>query len=175
MTIIGAACYPLARSIRFPCRPARPAILPPHYLIALPPRSLDTGDGAGASCSRLLDCAARSLLPFRFCLRSICAGSVEDGVGWLPCLLGYRIMYLVDGGRDKRDGACPAFDCLDAPAHPLSSLCPPLRRISGPGFFSSSFHCPDSLPLFFRRPRPVRLINHGGRVEVFLCVLCAAS
>ena len=40
MTIIGAACYPLARSIRFP---RRPAVLPPHRL---PPRSLDTGDGA---------------------------------------------------------------------------------------------------------------------------------
>lgn len=42
MSIIGAVCYPLARPIRFPCRPAAPSS---HRF---PPRSLDTRDGAGA-------------------------------------------------------------------------------------------------------------------------------
>lgn len=59
----------------------RPAVLPPHHLIASRPALFDTGDGAEVSCSRLLACAAR------FRLRSICAGSVEDGVGGcLACL-----------------------------------------------------------------------------------------
>lgn len=44
MAIIGAACYPLARPIRFPCRST---VLPFHRSHRLPPRSLDTGDGAG--------------------------------------------------------------------------------------------------------------------------------
>lgn len=50
MSIIGAACYPLARPIRFS---RRPVVLPPHRL---PPRSLDTGDGAvplGLGCLSL--------------------------------------------------------------------------------------------------------------------------
>lgn len=81
------------------------------------------GGRGGGYCSRLLAC--------RFV--SYC-GSARPAVylcgfcgGWrrgLSCLLAYRIMYLVDGGRDKRDGACPAFDCLNAPAHPLSSPSP---------------------------------------------------
>lgn len=58
MSIIGAACYPLARTIRFPRRPSS------HRLS---PRSLDTGDGAVVlSLPWLLACAARSLLPFDF-------------------------------------------------------------------------------------------------------------
>ena len=63
MSIIGAACYPLSPN---------PIYSSSHLLIGFPPppRSLDTGDGAGVSCHRLLACAAR------FRLRSICAGSV---------------------------------------------------------------------------------------------------
>lgn len=72
VVIIGAACYPLARPIRFP---RRPAALPPHRL---PPRSLDTG-----SWSRLL------VFAVLFRLLSICVGSVYcGGEGCLACLNG---------------------------------------------------------------------------------------
>lgn len=69
--VIGAATRPLAQS----------DFLAVHHLIALPPRSLDTGDGAGAPWSRLLAFAVR------FRLRSICACSVYcGGEGCLVCL-----------------------------------------------------------------------------------------
>ena len=68
----------------------RPTVLPPHHLIASPPRSLDTWDGAGASRSRLLAFAVR------FRLRSICAGSVN--VAAEVALLAWLSYYVfVDG------------------------------------------------------------------------------
>lgn len=142
------------------------AVLPPHRL----PSPIARHGGTGRGLLVLAAClSARSLLPFRFLLRSICAGSVEDGVGRLSCLLGCCIFIYVDGGWDKRDGACQAFDCLDAPAHPLSSPSPASTH-KRPRVFSSSFHCPDSLPLFFRRATPRSPLNHGGRGVAFLCV-----
>lgn len=73
------------------CRPAAPSS---HRLS---PRSLDTGDGAEVLLVLAACLPARSLFPFRFLLRSICAGSVEDDVCWLSCLLGCCIFIYVDG------------------------------------------------------------------------------
>lgn len=75
---------------------ANPISLPSCRLIAFPPRSLDTGDGAGPLA---IDCLPVRLV--RYCrsispavdLRGFCGGRRRG----LLCLLGCRIMYVVDG------------------------------------------------------------------------------
>lgn len=151
VSIVGSACYP-ARSfnpISLPsCRPAAQSTHRPSSLIAR------HGGRGGVLWPWLLACSsARSLLPFRFRLRVICAGSVEDGVG--GCLACLAIVLCILSMGDGISAAVRVRSLI-AWTRPLTRflLRPPLRRISAPGFFSSSFHCPDSLPLFFRRATP---------------------
>lgn len=160
-----AACYPLSPN---------PIYSSPYRLIVSSPRLLDTGDGAGAL---IPDC-----LPLRLGRRCC---SISPAVylcgfcgGWhcvLSCLLGCCIFIYVDGGCNKRDGACLAFDCLDAPAYPLFSPSPFSTHKRPRVFFLHPFIARIACRFSFDAPRPIRLINHGGRVEVFLCVLCAVS
>lgn len=102
-------------------------------LIALPPRSLDTGDGAGVY------------------LRGFCVLRRRG----LPCLLGCRIIYFVDGGCGSATVRVRPLICLDAPVHPLFVMSsrisiPRLDAYSGSGF-ASILSLPVDLPLFFRR------------------------
>ena len=78
-----------------PARSPNPIYSSPYRLIVSSPRLLDTGDGGAIALGCLL--LGSSSTAARFRLRSICAGSVEDGVCGLSCLLGYRIMYLSMG------------------------------------------------------------------------------
>ena len=161
MAIIGADCYPLARPIRFP---RRPVVLPPHHLIAFPPRSLDTGDGArslGLGCLLV----GSFVIAVRFALRAICAGSVEDGVGGCLACLGI-VLCICRWGMWSRDGACPAFDLLGRARHPLLFPSPVSTHIAVPGF-SSSFHCPGTCRFSFDALCPVRLLTMADGARCF--------
>lgn len=144
MSIIGAACYPLARTIRFPRRPSS------HRLS---PRSLDTGDGAVVY------------------LRGFCVLRRR----WLPCLLGCRIIYFVDGGCGSATVRVRPLICLDAPVHPLFVMSsrisiPHLDAYSGSGYLLHPFICPGTCRFSFDVLCPVRLLTMADGARHFLCV-----
>lgn len=156
---------PIARPIRFT-----------HRLIissaSLPDQSTrETGrEPLGLGCLLVGSLAIAA----RLVLLSICAGSVEDGVGGcLACLpIVLCILSMGDGiSATVRVRPLIAWTLLLT----RFLLRPPLRRISGPGFFLHPFIARIACRFSFDAPRPVCLLNHGGRVEVFLCVLCAVS
>lgn len=150
MSIIGAACYPLARTIRFPRRPSS------HRLS---PRSLDTGDGAVVY------------------LRGFCVLRRR----WLPCLLGCRIIYFVDGGCGSATVRVRPLICLDAPVHPLFVMSsrisiPHLDAYSGSGYLLHPFICPGTCRFSFDVLCPVRLLTMAdGARHFFMRIISAAS
>ena len=104
-----------------------------HHLIAHLPDRSTRGTGRGLLVLAACLCGSFSIAVSISPAVYLC-GFCECCVCGLSCLLGCCIFIYVDGGWDKRDGACLAFDCLTRPFTRFS-LRPPLRRISGPGFF----------------------------------------
>lgn len=78
--------------------------------------------------------------------------------GCLACL-DVVYLFMSMGGWDKRDGACQAFDCLDAPAHPLSSPSPASTHKRPRVFFLHPFIARIACRFSFDVSRPVRLIT----------------
>lgn len=135
-----------------PAHSPNPIYSSPHHLIGFPLRSLDTGNGAAI---------ALSCLPslFRFRLRSICACSVEDGVGGcLACLAVVLCILSMRGCGSATVRARPLI-CLDAPAHPLYFPSPASTHIAVLGVLLHPFNYPGTCRFSFDVPRPVRLLT----------------